>query len=270
MWWANMSGGTDFAGAFIGANRELPQTPGLMQCRLLGAAVEAFNEQGRAVIEEVGELVCTEPMPSMPLYFWNDEGDARYRASYFETYPDNFDGTRPRRGVAPWRLAQDQCRRLLRDLWPQRRHHQPARPAHGHQRTLFRDRGAAGGAGFAGRRPRISRPRKLHAAVRGAARRRRARRARCRRRINKAIEAGLSRRFLPNEIFAVAEIPRTLSGKKQELPIKKLLLGHPVEKVINKDAMANPGCLDWYLEFAGRASAAECRGGVISRYLRWL
>jgi acetoacetyl-CoA synthetase len=71
-------------------------------------------------------------------------------------------------------------------------------------------------------------------------------------RINRAIEAGLSRRFLPNEIFAVPEIPRTLSGKKQELPIKKLLLGHPIEKVINKDAMANPGCLDWYLEFATR------------------
>jgi acetoacetyl-CoA synthetase len=71
-------------------------------------------------------------------------------------------------------------------------------------------------------------------------------------RINGAIEAGLSRRFLPNEILAVAEIPRTLSGKKQELPIKKLLLGHPVEKVINKDAMANPGCLGWYLDFAAR------------------
>ncbi len=71
-------------------------------------------------------------------------------------------------------------------------------------------------------------------------------------RINQAIEAGLSRRFLPNEIFAVPEIPRTLSGKKQELPIKKLLLGHPIEKVINKDAMANPGCLGWYLEFAAR------------------
>ena len=64
-----------------------------MQCRLMGCAVEAFNEQGRAVIDEVGELVCTEPLPSMPLRFWNDPGDARYRASYFETYPDNFDGT---------------------------------------------------------------------------------------------------------------------------------------------------------------------------------
>jgi acetoacetyl-CoA synthetase len=71
-------------------------------------------------------------------------------------------------------------------------------------------------------------------------------------RINKAIEAGLSRRFLPNEIFAVAEIPRTLSGKKQELPIKKLLLGQPIEKVINKDAMSNPACLDWYVAFAKR------------------
>src|SRR3984893_6332724 len=93
MRWANMSGGTDFAGAFIGANPELPQVAGAMQCRLLGCAVEAFDEQGRAVIEEVGELVCTEPIPSMPLRFWNDEGDKRYRASYFETYPDNFDGS---------------------------------------------------------------------------------------------------------------------------------------------------------------------------------
>ena len=68
--------------------------------------------------------------------------------------------------------------------------------------------------------------------------------------INDAIEAGLSPRFVPDDIFAVAEIPRTLSGKKQELPIKKLLLGQPVEKVVNRDAMANPGCLDWYLDFA--------------------
>jgi acetoacetyl-CoA synthetase len=69
-------------------------------------------------------------------------------------------------------------------------------------------------------------------------------------RLNAAIAAGLSRRFLPDDIFAVPEIPRTLSGKKQELPIKKLLLGHPIEKVVNKDAMANPACLDWYQSFA--------------------
>jgi acetoacetyl-CoA synthetase len=68
--------------------------------------------------------------------------------------------------------------------------------------------------------------------------------------INEAIRTALSPRFVPNDIFQVAEIPRTLSGKKQELPIKKLLLGQPLEKVVNKDAMANPGCLDWYVAFA--------------------
>src|SRR6478735_1018167 len=72
IWWCNISGGTDFAGAFIGGNRELPQVPGQMQCRLLGCAVEAWNEQGQPVIDEVGELVCTQPMPSMPIGFWND------------------------------------------------------------------------------------------------------------------------------------------------------------------------------------------------------
>ena len=68
--------------------------------------------------------------------------------------------------------------------------------------------------------------------------------------INTAVRTALSPRFVPDDIFAVAEVPRTLSGKKQELPIKKLLLGQPIEKVVNKDAMANPGCLDWYVAFA--------------------
>ena len=74
--------------------------------------------------------------------------------------------------------------------------------------------------------------------------------------LNNAIKTALSPRFLPNEIFAVPEIPRTLSGKKQELPIKKLLLGQPLEKVVNRDAMANPACLAWYVDFAARRSAA--------------
>jgi acetoacetyl-CoA synthetase len=69
-------------------------------------------------------------------------------------------------------------------------------------------------------------------------------------RLNGAIRTALSPRFVPNDIFQVAEIPRTLSGKKQELPIKKLMLGQPVEKVLNRDAMANPACLDWYIELA--------------------
>lgn len=249
MWWANISGGTDFAGAFIGGNRELPQTPGAMQCRLLGCAVEAFDDQGRAVIDEVGELVCTEPLPSMPLRFWNDEGDQRYRASYFETYPDNFDGS----GRGPvWRHG-DWLKINL----------DGSCVIYGRSDATINRHGLRMGTSelysaiealpevldsmivdleyleresymplFVVLREGIALDGPMQA------------------NINSAIEAGLSRRFLPNEIIAVPEIPRTLSGKKQELPIKKLLLGHPVEKVINRDAMANPGCLDWYLEFA--------------------
>jgi acetoacetyl-CoA synthetase len=77
------------------------------------------------------------------------------------------------------------------------------------------------------------------------------------RKINDAIKTALSPRFVPNEIVLVAEVPRTLSGKKQELPIKKLLLGQPLDKVVNKDAMANPACLDWYVDFARRRAEAQ-------------
>lgn len=247
--WANMSGGTDFAGAFIGAHPELPQVPGTMQCRILGCAVEAFDEQGRAVTGEVGELVCTEPLPSMPLYFWNDNDNERYRGSYFDTYGDNFDGT----GRGPvWRHGD--WLKINPD---------GSCIIYGRSDATINRHGLRMGTSelysaiealpevldsmvvdleYLGRESYMP----LFVVLREGVALDDAMKAR----INKAIEAGLSRRFLPNEIHAVAEIPRTLSGKKQELPIKKLLLGHPVERVINKDAMANPGCLDWYLAFA--------------------
>jgi acetoacetyl-CoA synthetase len=249
MWWANISGGTDFSGAFIGGNRELPQTPGAMQCRLMGCAVEAFNEQGEAVIDEVGELVCTEPLPSMPLRFWNDPGDARYRASYFETYPDNFDGS----GRGPvWRHGDwlkvnpdGSCVIYGRSDATINRHGLRMGTSELYSAiealpevldSLVVDLEYLGRDSYMPLFVVLRDGFTLDDAMRG--------------KINQAIEAGLSRRFLPNEIFAVAEIPRTLSGKKQELPIKKLLLGQAVEKVINRDAMSNPGCLDWYLAFA--------------------
>ncbi len=249
IWWANISGGTDFAGAFIGGNRELPQTPGAMQCRLLGCAVEAFDDQGHAVTGEVGELVCTEPLPSMPLRFWNDPEDARYRASYFETYPDNFDGT----GRGPvWRHGDwltinpdGSCVIYGRSDATINRHGLRMGTSELYSAiealpevldSMVVDLEYLGRDSYMPLFVVLREGVALDAAMQA--------------RINKAIEAGLSRRFLPNEIFAVAEIPRTLSGKKQELPIKKLLLGHAVEKVINKDAIANPACLDWYIDFA--------------------
>jgi acetoacetyl-CoA synthetase len=249
IWWCNISGGTDFAGAFIGAHRDLPMVAGEMQCRLLGCAVYAFNEQAQPVIDEVGELVCTEPIPSMPLYFWNDAGDKRYLSSYFDTYPDNYDGSG--RGPA-WRhgdwlkiTPRGSCIIYGRSDATINRHGLRMGTSELYSAvealpevldSLVVDLEYLGRESFMPLfvvlRDGVALDNPLKA------------------KINKAIREALSPRFLPNAIYQVPEIPRTLSGKKQELPIKKLLFGQPLERVLNKDAMANPSCLDWYVGFA--------------------
>ena len=242
MWWCNISGGTDFAGAFIGGNRDLPLVPGEMQCRLLGCAVQAWNEHGDVVLDEVGELVCTEPIPSMPLYFWGDEGKQRYLSSYFDMYPGVWrhgdwlkvksqggciiygrsDATINRYGI---RMGTSELYRAIEAL-PEVLD------------SMVVDLEYLGRESYMPLFVVLRAGLDLDDALRG--------------RLNDAIRTALSPRFVPNEILQVAEIPRTLSGKKQELPIKKLLLGHPLEKVINKEAMANPACLDWYVGFHER------------------
>ncbi|MDH6592160.1 acetoacetyl-CoA synthetase [Variovorax sp. TBS-050B] len=246
VWWCNISGGTDFCGAFIGGNRELPEVPGQMQCRELGHAVEAWNEAGESVIGEVGELVCTQPIPSMPLCFWGDEGNARYLSSYFDTYPGVWrhgdwirigadggcviygrsDATINRQGLrmgtseiySAVEALPEVLDAMVVDLeYLGRESYMPL---------------------FVVLRPGVT----LDAAMRA--------------KIDGAIKTSLSPRFLPNDVFQVAEIPRTLSGKKQELPIKKLLLGQPVEKVVNREAMANPASLDWFVAFAAQRASA--------------
>ena len=240
IWWCNMSGGTDFAGAFIGGNRELPVVAGEMQCRVLGCAVEAWNDRGESVVDEVGELVCTQPLPSMPLYFVGDTGNQRYLASYFDMYPGVWrhgdwlkvtpsgsciiygrsDATINRHGLrmgtselySAIEALPEVLDSLVVDLeYLGRESYMPL---------------------FVVLRPGSVLDDGLKA------------------RLSNAIKTALSPRFVPNDIFAVPEIPRTLSGKKQELPIKKLLLGQPLEKVVNKDARANPASLDWYVNFA--------------------
>ncbi len=240
IWWCNISGGTDFAGAFIGGNRELPQVPGEMQCRLLGCAVEAWNEAGEPVIDAVGELVCSQPIPSMPLYFWGDEGNKRYLSSYFDMYPNVWrhgdwlkvtpsgsciiygrsDATINRHGL---RMGTSELYSAVEAL-----------PEVIDSMVVDLE--------YLGRDSYMP----LFVVLREGVVLDEAMRAK----LNNAIKTALSPRFVPNDIFQVPEIPRTLSGKKQELPIKKLLLGQPIDKVVNRDAMANPGCLDWYVAFA--------------------
>ena len=264
IWWCNISGGTDFAGAFIGAHRELPMQAGRMQCRLLGCAVESWDEQGQPVIDAVGELVCAQPIPSMPLYFVGDTNNQRLLGSYFDTYPPGR-GRKPGGGDLPpdagaaWRHGD----------WL-RIHPDGSCVIYGRSDATINRHGLRMGTSelysavealpevmdsmvvdleYLGResymplfvvlRPGLSLDDAMSA------------------KINGVIRTALSPRFLPNAIFQVTEIPRTLSGKKQELPIKKLLLGQPLEKVINKEAMANPGCLDWYVDFAASHRAVS-------------
>ena len=246
IWWCNISGGTDFCGAFIGGNRELPQVPGQMQCRLLGCAVEAWNEDGEPVIGEVGELVCTQPLPSMPLYFWGDEGNKRYLSSYFDMYPNVWrhgdwlkvgtdggcviygrsDATINRfglrMGTSEIYSAVEALTEVLDSMVVDLEY--LGRDSYMPLFVVLRE-GVALDDGM-------------------------------REKINQSIRTALSPRFVPNEMFQVAEIPRTLSGKKQELPVKKLLLGQPLEKVVNRDAMANPASMDWYAALAARRAAS--------------
>ncbi len=246
IWWCNISGGTDFAGAFIGGNRELPQVSGEMQCRLLGCAVEAWNEQGEPVIGEVGELVCSQPIPSMPLYFWGDSGHQRYLSSYFDMYPGVWrhgdwlkvgpnggciiygrsDATINRHGLRMGTSELYSAVEALPEVLD----------------SMVVDLEYLGRDSymplFVVLRDGLTLDATLH------------------KRLVDAIKTALSPRFVPNEIFQVAEIPRTLSGKKQELPIKKLLLGQPLAKVVNREAMANPACLDWYVALAARRAGS--------------
>ncbi|BAO27988.1 acetoacetate--CoA ligase [Sulfuritalea hydrogenivorans] len=244
--WINpISGGTDFAGCFVGGVATLPVYLGEMQCRCLGAKVEAWNEAGKALIDEVGELVCSAPMPSMPLKFWNDPEDRRYRESYFDMYPGVWrhgdwlritphggaiiygrsDATINRHGI---RMGTSELYRAVEEL-PEVLD------------SLVVDLEFLGRESymplFVVLRPGHELTKQLEATLR------------------ERIKVALSARHVPNEIFQVAEVPRTLSGKKMELPVKKLLLGHALDKIANPDAMANPASLQWFVDFAMRRAA---------------
>jgi acetoacetyl-CoA synthetase len=239
VWLASVSGGTDPCTAFLGGSPLLPVRAGELQCRGLGVKAEAFDETGHAVVDEVGELVITEPMPSMPLYLWKDPGNKRYLESYFDTYPGVWrhgdwikitprgstvvlgrsDSTLKRQGV---RMGSSEIYGALEDL-PEIAdclivgyerdgiYHMP----------LF---------------VVLKEGEDLTDALKE--------------KIRKRIRTALSPRHLPDEILSVPEIPRTLNGKKLEVPVKKVLMGMPVEKAVNVDSMSNPEAIRYFLELA--------------------
>jgi acetoacetyl-CoA synthetase len=240
VWLASISGGTDLCTAFVGSCPLLPVYTGEIQCRCLGAKVEAFDTEGRSVIGEVGELVITEPMPSMPTSFWNDADGTRYHDSYFDVYPGVWrhgdwikitergscviygrsDATLNREGV---RVGTSELYRVVEAL-PEI------------LESLVVDTGELGVDGELVLFVVLDDGRDLDEALRA--------------RLKNEIRTQLSPRHVPNEIIPVPDIPKTLSGKRLEVPVKRILLGANAEDVASPDALANPEALRAFAEFA--------------------
>ena len=239
IWLASVSGGTDVCSAFLGGSILLPVHAGELQCRSLGAKVESFDENGRPLIDEMGELVITEPLPSMPLFFWNDPQEKRYRESYFDVYPGIWrhgdwvkitsrgsaviygrsDSTINRKGI---RMGSSEIYRVVEDI-PEVLDSLVVgieRPGGNYYMPLF-----------VVLKPGVE----LDAALRT--------------KIRDKIRSTLSPHHVPDDIIAIAEIPRTLNGKKLEVPIKKLFMGVPLEKAISVDSMSNPQAMQYFVEF---------------------
>jgi acetoacetyl-CoA synthetase len=242
VWLASVSGGTDVCTAFLGGCPLLPVRAGELQCRALGCKVEAFDESGHPVIGEVGELVITEPMPSMPLYFWHDPDNARYRESYFAAFPGVWrhgdwikitpegaaaiygrsDSTLNRQGV---RMGTSDIYRVVEAI-----------PAVVDSLVLGVE--LPGGKYYMPLFVVLQDGATLDDALTAA--------------IKQHLAAELSPRHVPDAIIQAPEVPRTLSGKKLEVPIKKLLMGVARAKALNPGATSNPQVLDFYAEFAQR------------------
>jgi acetoacetyl-CoA synthetase len=227
------SGGTDVCTSFVTSCPLLPVYPGEIQCRSLGAKVESFDAHGRPVTGQVGELVVTEPLPSMPLFFWNDPDGERYRDSYFSTWPGVWrhgdwleitergtciitgrsDSTLNRGGV---RMGTAEFYRVVEGLDEV-------------VDSLVVDASDPGGEGRLLLFVVLRLDTELDDGLRD--------------RIRATVRAELSPRHVPDRIDAIAEVPRTLSGKKLEVPVKRVLTGVPLEQAVSVGALANPDAI---------------------------
>jgi acetoacetyl-CoA synthetase len=245
---ASLSGGTDLCTAVVGAVPTVPVWLGEISCRALGARVDSFDPRGTSLVNEVGELVITAPMPSMPVFFWGDRDGSRLRAAYFEDYPGVWrhgdwiritdrgscviegrsDATLNRGGV---RMGTAEFYRVVEDLPDV-------------VDSLVVDTSTASGEGdlilFV-----VLEPGSDLAVVTAH--------------LRAAIRTDLSPRHVPGLVVAVPSIPRTLNGKKCEVPVKRILSGMPVDRAISRDALADPAGFDAFLDAAAAAQARRGR-----------
>jgi acetoacetyl-CoA synthetase len=236
VWLFSTSGGTDLCTAFVGACPTLPVYAGELQARCLGAAVEAWSEDGRPLVNEVGELVITKPMPSMPIYFWNDPDGERYRSSYFEMFPGVW-----RHG--DWIKITERGTAVI----------------YGRSDSTINRGGVRMGTS------------EIYSAVEGVPEvldslvvdvedemilfvvMREALTEELSAEIRRRVREHCSPRHTPDRIVQIDEVPRTLSNKKLEVPVKKILLGAAPESAASRDSLANPAALDFFSDFSARA-----------------
>jgi acetoacetyl-CoA synthetase len=243
-WLFSTSGGTDLCTAFVGGVPTLPVYRGELQARCLGAKVEAWDPQGRPLVGEVGELVITEPMPSMPLFLWGDEDGSRYRESYFEMFPGTWrhgdwieitergtaiiygrsDSTINRGGI---RIGTAEIYRAVLE-------------SDEITDALVVDLPKDGTDGVIELFVVLREGAELDDELKKTLARR--------------IRERCSPRHVPDEVRAVAAVPRTLSGKVVEVPVKRILMGADPAKVVSRDSLANPEALDWFVGLADHAA----------------
>ncbi len=240
-WLFSTSGGTDLCTAFVGGVPTLPVYEGELQARALGAKVEAFDDDGRSLVGEVGELVLTEPMPSMPVFFWGDQDGTRLRESYFSMYPGIWRhgdwieitprGTAIISGRSDSTINRGGIRMGTSEIY------RAVLAVDEVVDALVVDVPREGTDGwmplFVVLREGASLDDELVA------------------RIRRRIREDCSPRHVPNEVHAIAEVPRTLSGKALEVPVKRILMGQPAEKAAARDSLANPEALDYFVALAG-------------------
>jgi acetoacetyl-CoA synthetase len=248
VWLGSASGGTDVCTAFVLSHPWLPVYPGKLQCRGLGAPIESWNEEGKPVWNEVGEMVLTGPMPCMPVGFWNDPQKERFRAAYFDYYPGIWrhgdwleiggsggqciiygrsDSTLNRAGV---RLGTSEFYRVIEGC-------------PGIAEALVIDT-----TGLQERSGRLL----LFVVLEDGT----ALDEEFRKELEHHLKKELSPRYVPDEIYAAPGIPHTLNGKKLEVPVKRIFEGKRLDQAISREAVSNPGCLEFYVRLA-----AERGGG---------
>ena len=246
-WLFSTSGGTDVCTAFVGGVPVLPVYRGELQARALGAKVEAFDEDGHPVVDRVGELVLSEPMPSMPLFLWGDPDGSRYRDSYFDHYPGVWrhgdwieitsrgtaviygrsDSTINRQGV---RMGTSEIYRAVASV-PEVLD------------SLVVDVPRPGTEGWMPLFVVLREGSELTDELKGE--------------IKRLIRERCSPRHVPNQIFRIDEVPRTLSGKVLEVPVKKILMGTPADSAASRDSLANPDALDYFVGLSETLSSPE-------------